>query len=292
MEYSLMLNAIACIFLSLAANYAHSEQAPCETPDSKAPGPSSMTEIYRKAPFKSGERSTFQVHYMGVMVGYGNIRVKPPVLLKNNWSQHFSAKASTGDWYSAIFVAKDQVIAYSKPESFAVLKFYIKQDEGQMFGSRFIQEKWLNFYHEKCMVDEIIKKKDKEPVQEQAELSYGAIDALGAVFKLRSLTYITGQKQRFLVYSSRKNWWLEADPKTVEKVTVPAGEYLADKLKLQTYLGKDLQQKGEVHIWIAKDHPSRPLVKVEGEIKIGSIVMELTEFTPGSPVISRSLPKM
>ena len=226
--------------------------------------------------------ASYKVHYMGILVGYGYVQVLAPVEYESEWVQHFSAKANTGDWYSAFFVARDQVMAYTRPDSFAVRKFYLKQDEGKMFGDRLLQEKWLNFHQEKCYVDEIVKKKGKNPDREYQELVPGAMDALGAVFKLRTVYYKPGENQKFLVYSSGKNWWLEVIPLKTETIQVPAGRFSAIKLKLQTYLGKELQQKGDVHIWIAQEHPSKPLVRIEGEIKIGSVIMELNEFTAGS----------
>ena len=113
-------------------------------------------------------------------------------------------------------------------------------------------------------------------------LSPGAIDALGASFKLQ-LDYKIGRKERILVYTSEKNWWLEILPEKIEEVEVKAGKFEAVKIRLKSYLGKQLQQKGKLTAWVAtKKHPSRPLVKVEGELKFGNAYMELSKFTPGT----------
>lgn len=242
----------------------------------------SKEQTYQNVPFNQGELASYRVYYMGIMVGYGHLQVMPPILYKKEWLWHFSAHASTGDWYRAIFAAKDQAVAYARPGSFAVRKFYLKQDEGKLFGKRLIQEKWLNFHENICTVEEIIRKdQENSPRKEQSELAHNATDVLSAVYRLRSVSYSDTSPRKFLVYSSRKNWWLEAAPMKHESITVPAGTFSAVRLRLQTFLGQDLQQKGDVHIWIADQHPSHPLLKVEGEIKIGSVVMELNEFVPG-----------
>ncbi|MFK7825112.1 MAG: DUF3108 domain-containing protein [Oligoflexales bacterium] len=276
----------AVLGLSLISGTLYAEcKPPLKTPRTI----SSQKEVYQGQPFYPGEKASYEVHYFGVLVGYGHLEVRNPVKYSNNWLQHFVAHASTGDWYRAIFVAKDYAMAYSSPQNFAIKKFYIKQDEGKMFGSRFIQEKWLTFNHQNCKVLETIKKPEKPAKIEKAELNPGAIDALGVIYKIRTLDFEIGKMQKLLVYSSQKNWWLEAKPVAIEQIKVPAGEFQAFKLKLQTYIGKELQQKGDVFAWIAKNHPNRPLVKLTGEIKIGNVVMELKSFyTPKTEMLIKA----
>jgi hypothetical protein len=91
---------------------------------------------------------------------------------------------------------------------------------------------------------------------------------------------VAGKTERYLVYTSEKNWFLEATPMGDEDVVVPAGTFKATKVKLRTFIGKELQQKGDVFVWIAKDK-NRTLVQVQGEIKIGSVYMRLSKYTPG-----------
>ncbi len=69
----------------------------------------------------------------------------------------------------------------------------------------------------------------------------------------------------------------------IEEVEVKAGKFEVVRVRLKSYLGKELQQQGRLTAWIAtKKHPSRPLVKVEGELKFGSAYMELSKFKPGT----------
>lgn len=238
-------------------------------------------DAYLNLPYNAGETAVYKVSYMGVFVGYGHMFVQEPVKYKGNWQRVFLGQANTGKWYRALFEASDRIMAYNRAEDGAITKFYIKQDEGKIFTKRFKQQKWLEFDHSNCEVHEIIAREGKPIKRENSVLSPGAKDTLGVVYHLRELKYEVGKPQNVLVFSSQKNWWLEATPLATEEVTVPSGKYLSDRLKLQTYIGKELQQKGDVTIWIARDHPNRPLVKIEGEIKIGSVKIELDKFTPG-----------
>lgn len=239
------------------------------------------TEVYATTPFKAGEESVYELTWAGLKAGYGTIEVRPPRKHNNVWHRVFHAQASTGDWFKAIFVAKEELEAISRPWDFGISKFYMDQNEGKLFSRPFVQKKWLDFDHDNCKVSERIVTPGKEDKQVSFDLSYGANDALGVIFNLRTRAFKMGQKERILVYTSEKNWYLEAEPVAFEKVTVPAGTFDAVKLKLQTYIGKDLQQKGDVHAWVATDTPDRQLVQIQGEIKIGSVWIKLHKYKNG-----------
>ena len=69
-------------------------------------------------------------------------------------------------------------------------------------------------------------------------------------------------------------------PLAVEDVSVKAGKFSATKLKLQTFFGKELQQKGDVLVWISTQG-ERPIIQVKADIKLGSIWIELAKFQAG-----------
>ncbi len=242
----------------------------------------SRDEVYKNMPFSAGEVSEFELKYYGVHVGFGSLEVKSPRKHEGKWVRVFSALGQTGDWYKNIFVARDFAEALSHPSDFAVEKFYLKQDEGKIFGKRLEQEKWFDFDQDHCVVKERIKKSGSPEVHEENTLIKGSMDALSAIFAMRARDFKIGKIETAQVHTSKKDWVLESAPEKFETITVPAGIFKTVKLKLKTYLGKDLQQKGDVYVWIATDHPQRPLVKMEGEIKLGSVAVNLFKFTPGN----------
>ena len=256
-------------------------------------------QVYRNTPFKAKEEARYDMYYgmVRVHVGYGFIRVGSPakhmitVRRKNGdtareyrWHRVLSVEGYTGDWYRFIFRAHDKAEALSRPWNFGVSKFHMLQNEEKTFSSVVRKEKWLDFNHIDCKTQEREVNYAKDKVKnEEHYLSPGAIDALGASFKLRTIDYKIGRKERILVYTSEKNWWLEAMPEKIEEVEVKAGKFEVVKLSLKSYLGKQLQQQGKLTAWVAtKKHPSRPLVKVEGELKFGNAYMELSKFKPGA----------
>jgi hypothetical protein len=239
------------------------------------------SDVYRNVPFKPGELSVYEVSWAGLKAGEAALEVRPPRRHQNLWHRVFHGEAKTGDWFKAIFVMRDEIEAISRPD-FAISKFFIEQDEGRMFGKRFVSKKWLDFDHNRCKVQERVQEAGKDEKHAEFDLMRGAVDALGVAFQLRAREFKKGSVERSLVYTSEKNWWLEAEPVAFEPLTVPAGTFQTVKLKLQTFLGKELQQKGDVWAWVGLDRPERPLVQIQGEIKVGSIFMRLHRYKAGS----------
>lgn len=239
--------------------------------------------VYAEQPFQSGEFAEYEMRYYGVLVGYGILEVRPPRKHKGKWVRVFTASGKTGEWYNNIFQADDGIEALSNADNFAIEKFYLRQDEGKIFGKRYQREKWLDFDHPNCKVLEknLVLNKNKEPEISTLFMLPGDIDALSVAFWLRTRTYTLGKVETAPVYTSGQSWQLEAKPVKNEEIKVPAGTFKTVQLELKTYLGKELQQRGKVLVWVATEHVARPIVKIEGEIKIGSVLMELKTLKTG-----------
>lgn len=290
----------ACVFFGVSqAGFAADSPPPPPPCITQALPNWQRADVYKNVPFKGGEEAKYLLEYGAIHVGYGILNVLAPVkhpitisastdakpVQDGRWHMQFHGEAYTGDWYSGIFKGNDVIQAIVQPRTMAVSTFYIRQKEKGALSSLLHVEKWLTFDQQLCKVQErqVLHSKGNREKVETYDLEHGAADVLGAVFRMRTYTFQEGVPVRFLVYSSEKNWWLEATPVAKETVEVPAGKFVCDKLKLQTYIGKDLQQKGAMFLWIARDHPSRPMVKVEADVSFGSVEVRLEKFKPGSP---------
>ena len=270
--------------LGLAAAWpAHAEDVAVVCPPDPPKAPKvERADVYKNVPFKAGEVATYEVTWAGIKVGDAGLEVRKPQKYNDIWHRVFHVQATTDDKFDYLLVAKEEMEAISRPWDFGISKFYMEQDERKVLSKPFQQKKWLEFDHDHCKVHERIEQPGKAADREEHDLSYGAIDAMGVVFQMRTRTYKLGQKERAPVYTSEKNWWLEADPQAFEKVTVPAGTFDTVKLKLTTFIGKDLQQKGDVYAWIATSTPEHQLVQIQGEIKLGSVWMKLAQYKAGA----------
>ena len=281
----MMVHRVLGIVLLSSAVWSGSSRAEefkvsCPNPLPKVPTSLSRSDTYKNSPYKAGEVSEYAISWMGMLAGYGSIEIQAPQKVDGIWHRGYHIVGRTGDWFKGIYVANDSASAVVRPWDEAVRKFYLEQREGKFLGKSFSMKKWLDFNHERCKVSEKVEHSEKGSSISERDLQYGAIDAIGATLKLRTYSYVPGKTERFLVYTSEKNWFLDATPIGVEEVVVPAGTFKAMKVKLQTYIGKELQQKGDVFVWIAGDK-NRTLVQVQGEIKIGSVFMRLSKYTPG-----------
>ena len=269
--------------VSATGGVAQGKDVPIECPKPMPPAPDwARAQTYEGVPFKPGEESTFEVSWAGMNAGFATMEVRPPIKHGGKWHRVFHAEAKTGDWFKTIFTGHDIIEAYSRPWDFGVSKFYLEQYEQGAFKSAFISKKWLDFLQEECQVKEKTWRPEKSDKLETFPLSFGAIDALSVVYFMRTKEYKIGQTERAPVYTSEKNWFLEAKPLAFEKVTVPAGTFDAVKIQLHTYLGKALQQKGDVFVWVSTGTPQKQILQIQGEIKIGSVWMKLKTFQPGN----------
>ena len=293
--------------LTYLAPVAHAEETappaaenpPCKPLQGATPD-LSRAETYKGLPYQPGEEVRYILKYgaLKVHVGYGYLRVQAPVkqqiktlmadgkaVDENRWHRVYAAEAYTGDWYKYIFAGHDSLQSFTRPWDGVVSKFYINQNEEKPFVRRFNAEKWLDFDHSTCTVKQkFVDHKKKQEKLTESYIDPLSIDAMAAAYKLRTFDYKLNKTERFLVYTSEKNWWLEATPTAIEDISTAIGTHKAFKLTVKTYLGKELQQKGNLYVWVASDHPQHPILKIQGEVTFGSIYTEIDRFTPGVPL--------
>jgi hypothetical protein len=249
-SYHLILLFSLCQTLQAAeqATISASPDSPPPCVASPEPPPDLLrSEVYKGMPFQPSEESRYILKYgiLRVHVGYGFLRVQAPTkyavavskkddkwIEESRWHRVFAAEAFTGDWYRMIFAGHDHLQSFSRPWDSGVTKFYISQDEEKPFVRRYHAEKWLDFNHVNCQVSErVVDHKKKKEKTEVHFLQPGAIDALGALYKLRTFNFELNKTERFMVYTSEKNWWLEATPLAVEEVKTSIGTFKAHKVR-------------------------------------------------------------
>ena len=110
------------------------------------------------------------------------------------------------------------------------------------------------------------------------------LDPLSALYVLRMMDNFTIGKSTVLsVFESGKNWSVEIQVLGREKVTTPAGEF--DAIKLRTYPRYEgvFLNKGVVFLWLSDDDRKIPLL-IKSSLKVGSFVLTLTERKLGEEV--------
>jgi len=253
----------------------------CPPGGAEKPKPRTKLEVYQGVPYQAGEEAHYIAYWAGIHAGDHTMTVLPPVLQEGEWLQAFRSDAITGEWFKHIYVAHYLTNAHSYSTSFGASWFHGSEYRKPPLVADFKEEKTLVFAQEDCKAHEEIQT-NKKPLEQVAHgWDPTATDVLSGVYKLRTLSYTPNQPVHFLIYSSGKNWKLEATPLGKEMLTLPIGNIEGMKLKLLTYMGRELQQKGDLFIWIATTHPQHPMLQMEGKLKWGSVRMLLDRFTPG-----------
>jgi guanyl-specific ribonuclease Sa len=277
---------VALIFTAAGVSAAHAGDVKADNgaicPPERPPAPQVMfQDVYRGMPFQPGERLRYKVRYMGVFAGFGELEVAAPAESQGNWYRAFRAQARTGDWYRGLYRGSGSVLAWSRPWDFGAFGYWYEQDGRPMLSKRWSKQKFLKFEQDACKVAEYTTRSGEPQQTEEIALSYGAKDILSAIYFLRTQDYVIGRTERTQVYLSGKNMWLQVEPAGIETVEVPAGAFQALKLKLQAYFEGEPVRKTRVDLWIAENHPQRPIVQVEAYLKVGHLNLELVEFKPG-----------
>ena len=192
----------------------------------------------------------------------------------------FEAFMDTDAWYEKIFKARDYGKSITRPVVFATSEYRGIQDHQKIFSRGYFEDKLFKFNPTNCEVME--RKQFKNKPDETAKFIYEpeSSDELSAVYRLRTLQYEIGKEVKFRVYTSGKVWWLSAMPEQFVTLEVPHGKFQAIRLNVHTEADKDYKQTGIVKVWIATEHPNKLLLKVEAEIKLGSFIFSLKDYTP------------
>ncbi len=279
--HALVIIAAATLVVgSMPARAEHDSAAVCPEPRASVPHVG-LEDVYRNMPFQPGERARYSVAYMGVPAGFGVMTVDPPANMGGSWQRAFRAQAHTGDWYRRVYDGEGSVMALSRPSDFGATGYWYEQEGQTLMAKRTHRKRVLTFEQEACKVIEYTKRTGKLAHSEEVALSYGATDMLSALYYLRTMDYEIGKVERRLLYASGKNLWLEVSPVGYETLTVPAGTFKALKLELQAYFRNERLRKRNVEIWLVPDHPNKPIVRADAQMKIGQVRLELMEFVAG-----------
>jgi hypothetical protein len=103
-----------------------------------------------------------------------------------------------------------------------------------------------------------------------------AFDPLSAFYEIRKRLLQVGRSEYLDIFDNKKLWNVEVQILKRERITVPAGEFNTIVIKPMLQSEGIFMRKGEIFIWLTDDDRKVP-VMVKSKIKIGSIIVKLTE---------------
>lgn len=277
----LLLAAVTLSPVPGAAGFPEGEAA-CLAPATPAP-PVSDADVYRDMPFQPGERAVYAVHYMGALAGWSRFEVGAPAISRGSWYRVFRVDAGTGDWYKGIYEGHGHVFSMSRPQDFGARRFLLERSGRRVLSKWKTKKQMLEFSQADCKVIQYLSQTGRPEQVEEQSLPHGAMDILTAAYFIRSHHFQAGKPEQRQLFYDGKYYTLHLDPVGNETVDVPAGRFTALKMEAQTYRDGKRQDKGRFRIWVARDHPSRPVVMVDADVKLGQVTLRLESFEPGAP---------
>jgi hypothetical protein len=224
------------------------------------------------APFGPGERLVFSVKYGPITAGTGILAVEDTLTHRNRLCYHLVSEALSSEAFSVFFKVVDRVESYLDASKLHSLRFEKHLSEGDFSAEQvvdFDQEAHVATYDA-----DTAKVYDIPP---------DALDALAALYYVRTLPLTVGYSVFVESHADRKNYPLEVRVLRRETVTVPAGTF--DCLVTEPILRATgiFKHKGTLTVYLTNDSAKMPVL-MKTKVAIGSISAALEEWRLGTPL--------
>ena len=224
--------------------------------------------------FLPGEKLTYEISWSNVVTaGTAVLEVKGEKLQNGQPGLRFIAASHSVGVVDAVYPVNDRVESLFDPRIMQTLSFNLSESHGKRKRRRS-----LTFDHPSRTV---VSRLNDEPPH-TLTIPDPVQDALSSLFYLRMQEDFTiGKTHVINVHDSGKNWSVEVNTLSRERVKTPAGEF--DTIKVKTFPRYEgvFMNKGEIFIWLTDDSRKIPVL-MKSTIAIGSIMSTLTKMSLGA----------
>jgi len=199
-----------------------------------------------------GEHLIYDVSWMGVPVGTGELRVEKTKLHGRD-CYHVTAIAETNEFLSKIYPVHDEVHSWIDGETLQSLQFQKKVSEGFYRANEIVRydaEKKKGFYESL-----------KNGTKKEFDVSVPIHDILSAFYWVRRQPLVIGKPFKTMVNSDEKDWDLEMDVLRHEAQELRGqGVFDAVLIEPKTRLKGILEKRGRVWIHLNNDKLRVPIL--------------------------------
>jgi hypothetical protein len=222
-------------------------------------------------PFAVGERTTYEVGWVGGPLGVAAGRATIAVEASASGAYRFVARAESADWVAQFFEARDE---YATTADAALLPIEHRRDQRQ--GRREVTRTFV-FDHESRVVR---ISRPGAPVEEAVVLSIppGTRDALTAFFYVRTLALVPGQAVTLPLNDGGRNMTLHLRAIGIERITSRGAS--VEALRVEPRIIQRVARRAPVQltVWLSRDGQQLPLA-AEVHAGFGRLRLELTQRT-------------
>lgn len=222
--------------------------------------------------FGPGERMVFEIGYGPINAGEGILEVLGVTEYKGHTCYHIQSKANSNRFFSSFYKVRDKITSYVDVETLYSRYFHKRLREGDY-------KKTVEIDFDHVAEEALYSNGETYPT------TTGVQDVLSAFFYARNLDLDVGDTYDLPAHSSRRTYDLRIFVHGKERIEVKAGTFDCFVVE-PVLLGEGLfKHEGKMTLYITDDAHRVPVL-IKTKIPVGSIDVELKEYTPGVPLVA------
>ena len=236
-----------------------------------------------KDPFRVGEKVVHEVSYFKVKAGELIFEVGPHVEVNDRKSYQFITRVESSSVFSMFYSVKDKAVTLVDYEDLVPHTFTLDVKESKQARdarSFYDHEKLEATYWEK----KVSKDKGTENTKVEFKLQPYTQNVFSAAFYMRTFQWKDGKEYAFRVgdVDKGKGEILIFRGKVIkrERLKTEAGNFNAVVIKPEFEIKGVFKPVGDIRIWMSDDD-RKIILRIESKIKIGTIVSQITKYSPG-----------
>lgn len=230
-------------------------------------------------PFRVGEKVIHSVRYFKVQAGTLMLEVRPFAFVNGKKSYNFTTSIKSSSFFSSFYSVDDYATTLVDYDSFtpSVYTMHVKES-GQLREARALFDATTlkaTFWDK--------KQTEKDGVQEKRvewDMHSFSQNVYSAAYYMRVFNWDVGVENAFRIAHDGDNLIFKGKAVRREKISTKVGEFNALVIKPDIYLKGKFTPTGDIYIWISDDD-RKYILRIESEIKIGTLVSEIEELHKG-----------
>lgn len=233
-----------------------------------------------KEPVWTGEKLSYDVSYFGVSAGQFVVESLPHKTIAGREVYHIKGTAETSKVFNLFYRLNDTVETFVDFQGFFSHRFHIVLDESKQSRDAlelYDAEKAQTFYWNRWNRKEgFTETKEFDPIPRFSQ------DSLSVLYYLRVAPMPDGAVISVPVVSEGKTGEWVVTVMRREMMHTPMGKMMTIVVKPETRYQGVLKKQGDSFLWLTDDDRRIP-IRLEAKVKVGTVVANLTDFTPGTP---------
>lgn len=228
-----------------------------------------------KDPFRVGERVTMSVRYFKAQAGELTLEVKPMVEVNGRKSYRWYTALKTTGMFSRFYSVEDWAETLVDFETLIPSVFNLQVKESAQLKNA---KGYFDIKSSEAIYAErkYTEKKGHEEKHQKWKFAPYSQNVFSAAFYMRVFSYEVGKEYKFYVSDDEKNLMFKGRALRKEKIETDAGEFNTIVVKPEFEVDGVFKPVGDIFFWLTDDD-RKFIVKIESEIKIGTLVMEATK---------------